>query len=305
MSVKRRDKSNFESRHSLAVAIGVTGDLVFAAAVSILNFQDKHPGIPIKYVIYSDRFSKSDLSALKLLDLDIALVRYKPQVDFVSLWQSKAIAYFSPLVLSKFEIINLSRKFDTVVWLDYDIVIKKSFSHLLHRRDFDISFMNSRHPISTAFTELPEGLDGRKEGMSAGLLIVNSSFPNREKVTAWLYEKFARYSNDVFFPEQAIFDLYLSKNTPRIHVLSPDDFAALPGSKEAESATILHSYGPRKFWDGVENLDWSELYGYWCSLGGSRFSKSKTRIRKSVRIVKYALAQSMRVVKLARIRSIT
>jgi lipopolysaccharide biosynthesis glycosyltransferase len=297
MDLKNRNKSDSESQHSLAVAIGVTGDLVFAAAVAILNFQEKHPGIPIKYIIYSDRFSKSDLSAINLLDLDIDLVKYKPQVGFVSLWQSKAIAYFSPLVLSKFEIIELSKKFDTVVWLDYDIVIRRSFSHLLHRCDFDISFMNSRHPISTAFTKLPEGLDGLKEGMSAGLLIVNSTFPDREKVTTWLYENFTQYSNDVFFPEQAIFDLYLSRNNPRIHVLSPDEFAALPGSKEARSATILHSYGPRKFWDGVDNFDWSDRYEYWCSLGGSRFSKRRTRVRKGIRILKYALAQSMRALK--------
>jgi lipopolysaccharide biosynthesis glycosyltransferase len=270
---------------------------VFAAAVSILNFQEKHPGIPIKYIIYSDRFSKSDLSAINLMDLDIDLVRYKPPVGFVSLWQSKAIAYFSPLVLSKFEIIELSKKFDTVVWLDYDIVIRRSFSHLFHRRDFDMSFMNSRHPISTAFTKLPEGLDGIKEGMSAGLLIVNATFPDREKVSSWLYEKFNQYSNDVFFPEQAIFDLYLSQNIPRIYLLSPDDFAALPGSKESQEATILHSYGPRKFWSGVENAEWSERYEYWCSLGGSRYSKSRTRVRKGIRILKYALAQIMRALK--------
>ena len=280
-------------KQPLAVAISVTGDLVFAAAVAMVNFKEKHPGVRAKYILYTDRISKSDSDALQKLGLSVDVVKYKPKLDCVSLWQSRAIAYFSPMVLAKFESLFLATKFDTVLWLDYDIVILKGFSDLLENKDFDISFMNSRHPISTAFQVVPPGLDGTKEGMSAGLLVVHSSFPDAELATSWLYDKFLEHSNDLYFPEQAIFDLYFDNFNPRIRILSPDVYACPPDSEESKIATIIHSYGPIKFWNGRENTYWLGLYEIWCNLGGSRYNKRKSAARKIVRGIKFLIAQGL------------
>jgi hypothetical protein len=141
------------------------------------------------------------------LGADFEVEVYRPRVDWTKLWGSRAIAYFSPLVLAKFEGFRLLSSFPTVVWLDYDIVIRAPLSELWTRGEFDIAYLSSSQPMKNGFTVAPKGIDGDKEGMSAALIVFKRSFRDWECASQDLYSIFSRNYSNLYYPEQAVFDL--------------------------------------------------------------------------------------------------
>jgi lipopolysaccharide biosynthesis glycosyltransferase len=226
----------------------------------------------------------------KNLGAEFEVEIYKPPVNWTKLWGSRAIAYFSPLVLAKFEGFSLLSVFPTVVWLDYDIVIQNPLNELWTKGNFDLAYAGSGQPMSNGFTVPPIGLDPEREGMSAGVMVFRSTFVGNRTATLDLYGLFSKEYSSLYYPEQAIFDLYFLSHQKYLHWKLDDRFLSSPGSKSPKNL-IVHGYGSTKFWNGLQNDSWSDHYDEWLALGGWGWNPLRAKLAKLIRALKYSIAR--------------
>lgn len=276
-------------KSDICVSIGVTEDLEFAAGVTILNFISVHGVKGFHFMVYSDKPLKILSEVFSRMGLQIDVVVFRPKVPWRLLWGSRAVSYFSPLVLSKFESFSLLTSFSRVVWLDYDTVILSPITSVFDSSAFDFAYMKSKQPVGNGFLKLPSGINSSEEGMSGALFLLNESFPNHQSASLELYEIFEGCYNNLVFPEQAVFDIFLRRLSFNYLELDPEIYCAYPG-KESKDAKIIHSWGPKKFWNGLHDPRWIELYSNWLEIGGSKHSATKSKIRKLMRMAKYVIA---------------
>jgi hypothetical protein len=289
---QKESKPSNQKSQKVLICFGLTSDMEFAAGVSILNFVGLHGSEDFDFVVYSDSGMPRMVSALGLKGIDVEVIVYHPPIKWHELYSSRAIAYFSPQVLSKFEIFNNLEHYSRVIWFDYDIVIKHPLTELLSATDFDFACLKSNQSIGDAFIKAPKGIDLAilaKDGISAGLLMVRDSFPDHQKARQKLYDLYLRHSSNLYYPEQAIFDIFLEKEDYRWLRLDGEIYCDNPEHEIAQSL-ILHAWGPKKFWNGRSNLSWSSYFKEWRSIGGSRYSPLLVLANGISRRVQHALA---------------
>jgi len=276
------------------VCLSLTSDLEFAAGVTILNFIEVHASKDFDFQIFSD----SDLFTLQRVvrakGASIRVTRYKPPVAFLKLWGSRAIGQFSPLVLAKFEAFNMLSSYGAILWLDYDIVILEPVITLLKEQDYDFAFMGSGQPASNGFLKNSDPVLAEQEGMSAGIFYLKNSFPGHANASERLYELFESNSWNLFYPEQAIFDLFIRERKFRYRRLDQEVFCSHP-EQSSSKASILHSWGQRKFWNGLTNTIWNRYYQEWVDLGGSRYSMAISRLKKASRLFLFSFARLLSI----------
>lgn len=285
------------------ICISASSDLSFAAAVTFLNFIEIHGVGGFHFRFFSDSKSPRMEKIFRDLGADFEVEVYRPSVSWGDLWGSRAIAYFSPLVLAKFEGFRLLSSFPTVVWLDYDIVITNSLSELWGRSDFDLAFMGSGQAMARGFIAPPGDVDPEREGMSAGVMVFRSTFVDHDKVPSDLYGIYSKTYASLYYPEQAVFDLYFLSNQNFVHWTLDDRFCAFPGIESA-SNLIIHSFGPKKFWNGLDNDSWSRNYQEWLNLGGWSWSPFRTKLAKFVRGLKHLTARFLMLIRFGSLRKI-
>ena len=286
-------KKDRESKSDkICVCFGLTSDMQFAAGVSILNFVSVHGNSGYDFLIYSDSKLSRLQNVLTGQGINIRVVKYMPPISWLGLYSSKAVAYFSPLVLSKFEIFNNLISYNRVIWLDYDIVIKGELKDLISNEVFDFACLTSSHTIGNAFISPPKEVDPltlSKDGISAGVLAVTDSFPNHQDATKSLYETYLLHRSNLYYPEQAIFDIFLDGKDYKWLELEGKIYCDLP-ENETFGSLILHAWGPNKFWNGRSNSTWSNFYRIWLGEGGSSFSPMQSKIQGILRRLNYVIA---------------
>ena len=274
----------------MAICISASSDLSFAAAVTFINFIRIHGVEGFHFRLFSDAKLPRMENIFRELGADFKVELYTPPVSWGKLWGSRAIAYFSPLVLAKFEGFRLLSSFSTVVWLDYDIVITKPISELWDKGDFDIAFPGSSQPVRNGFMTLPTGINGDLEGMSAGVISFKQSFCRHKEIGENFYSLFSLYWSELIYPEQAIFDIFFQTHRGFRYWKLGEKFGAEPG-EESDSNAVIHGFGPRKFWNGRENSSWNEYFVQWLELGGWGWNPFRTRLAKLLRGLKHLTAR--------------
>ena len=274
----------------VAICISASSDMSFAAAVTFINFIRIHGVESFHFRFFSDSKLPRMEKIFRDIGADFKVELYRPPVSWTKLWGSRAIAYFSPLVLAKFEGFRLLSSFPTVVWLDYDIVITKPIAELWTRDDFDVAFQGSSQPMRNSFSNPPDDIDGEREGMSAGVISFKRSFLGHEEATRNLYNIFSLYSSTLYYPEQAIFDIFFQAHGGYNHWRLEEKFGAEPG-KESTSNAIVHAYGPKKFWNGRQDSSWNNHFFDWLELGGWGWKPLHNKLSRIIRGAKYLTAR--------------
>jgi len=274
----------------VAICISASSDMSFAAAVTFINFIRIHGVEGFHFRFFSDSKLPRMEKIFRDIGADFKVELYRPPVSWTKLWGSRAIAHFSPLVLAKFEGFRLLSTFPTVVWLDYDIVITNSLDELWNRDDFDLGYSGSGQPMSKGFSVPPKGTDPTREGMSAGVMVFRASYVEHEATTLTLYGIFSNVYASLYYPEQAVFDLYFQSRPDFGHWKLDERFCAFPGS-ESPTNLILHGFGSKKFWNGLKNEAWASHYEEWLSSGGWVWNPLHNKLSKIFRGVKYLAAR--------------
>lgn len=276
----------------IAVCVGVSNDLTFAAVSTLLNFRDLHGDAPFSFILYSDKFSRRTRKAIERLNLDVSLEVFAPKVRGIMLHGSKAIGQFSPLVLSKLEAFRLAKNYDSVIWLDYDILILRRLDELFSDFSFDFAHMSTGTDTACSFVRPPLGHRVGTEGVLASLLVLNSSLKESDEIYERCWELFRREFDNLILPEQGLIELALPGFNVRRKILPGLKYSARPDS-DTSNASIIHCWGGAKFWSGLAEPRWEAYYQEWLHAGGRPYSEAHHRAVKTLRKFKWLISNAL------------
>lgn len=252
-----------------AIVTGGTKKDIDAMAVLAINIKKKSPAVADEMIIFHDGVDAYTMKVMQKI-MPIKFIKYKCPISSIHLWANRTIRYFSPMIFCKYECFRLLEEYDTVIWTDYDILIKYDIQEI---RNIDNSM---------AFTVLKEqklrkmfyktvvnadmhlfDLDG--ESITMPLFVLKRTCGNYRKYYEWCIYMTRKYCKYLYLPEQCIvtmlvqyFDLTYTELSLNVYCMHPRE--------EKENTKILHSYGQPKFWNGLYNEEWQKYYQEWIEM---------------------------------------
>lgn len=270
---------------SRVIVTGGTKDDIAPIGVFALNIAKTNRNVFDKLIVFHDGIKKKDQEIINSI-FPAEFVRYvypnKSKNDGV-------ITYFSPMVFCKYECFALLEKYDEVVWSDYDVVILKDISDFCILKPGCANFLKSDMTLkSMLYTEIvnKEILDYDIEsiGICTPLFAISKSIRNHESISEWCYQKTSLWDVDLYLPEQCVFSAAIKEFDIPIQFFEFDKYACFPKDAKGDEY-ILHAAGPVKFWNGMHNDFWEELYLEWLNAGGSKYSEKKKRLNRKIKLI--------------------
>lgn len=267
-------------KRPLAITLGVTGDLGFAAGCLVQALRRHSPGLAADILVYTDGSLPEDDRDI-LQSLGARLVPFTPpEADF----PPEYLAVFTPMSLATLEGLRLLDRYEGVIWLDVDTAIQDDISDLaaygpLAMALEDPHFTESGHtsPASINVTEPVPGLDPNEPNCNSGVVVYRDSLPDPESLyrecRAWLQANAPR----VKYTDQSVLNMLAQKlrhqDDSLFRLIPHDRFNAHPRNPAARDAAIVHAFGAYKLWDdGLTRCsfpEWERDYRRWLARGGS------------------------------------
>lgn len=264
----------------LAILLGITGDLAFAAGCLIQALRRHSPDLNPDILIYSDgQIPRDDATLLR--ESGASILPYSPPEGSID---PSYLARFSLLALARFEGFRLLEQYKTVVYLDVDIAVQDDITPLLAFGPLgltleDSCLLFSGQPTRAGInsTESIPGFDPEARNINSGVIVFQDTLPDPmglyQLCMDWLRMYGKRFSN----LDQGIINFLaqrLSRSHEQLVSLIPEDrFNALPANPRAQDAVLVHSVGGSKFWnDALLNMffpEWKRDYTRWLAKGGS------------------------------------
>lgn len=252
-----------------AIVTGGTKKDIDAMAVLAINIQKVSPNLADELVIYHDGIS---LEKQKLIQeiMPTRFIRYKCPLNLFKLMSNKVIRYFSPMIFCKYECLKLLNEYDTVIWTDYDVVIKEDISELKYC-NMDMNFiLDKETPLKKMFFEGIEKADmGEYDLMgdciTAPLFVFKNSLPKYNEYYDWCYDMTDKYLKYLYLPEQCIYTMLVQNFHIPYGELDKETYYYHP-KIATEKTKILHAYGQPKFWNGLYNEQWDLCYKEWMNM---------------------------------------
>ena len=252
---------------STAIVTGGTKKDVDAMAVLALNLQQVSPGFADELVIFHDGISKKKQELINKI-MPTRFIRYKCPISWFKLMSNRTIRYFSPMVFCKYECIKLLEDYDTVVWTDYDVVIRADISELKSISQQGLSIIvNKDTKLREMFYRTIENVDMKEYDMESvcfttPLFILNRKLKDYMSYYQWCYETTKKYIKYLYLPEQCVLSLMMQKFGIAYEELDMETYCYHP-KQATERTKILHAYGQPKFWNGLHNEQWNKYYKRW------------------------------------------
>jgi len=266
------------------VVLGGTANMAFAIGATIMNFRSVMPDFETPITVFHDGLAASDRAVMSQFG-DVIFTEYVP-----TFWDSRVsispfIDYFSPMVFSKYECLRLLDTYTHVLWLDYDIVIQKDIRELFAASNGPLLTLPSGQPVSSSFAEELTQFEMDSPGMSSGTFVLRNDIGDYVAMHQFCEAFTSKFAPVLKMPEQAVFDILIQHFNLVSEYLDPTVYACHPLESECvKAASIVHCYGRRKFWSGVDWPEWEQYYRAWIALGGSPapgwFSHFGSRLRR-------------------------
>ena len=256
-----------------AIVTGGTCKDVAAMGVLAINLREKAPDLADELIIFHDGISKKNQQIIQHI-MPTRFEQYSFPIDFISKRKNRSLRYFSEMIFCKYECFRLLREYDRVIWTDYDVLILKDLHELNDRQD-GLQIVRDSAPMRQMFlpsvqeAKLDE-FDLSEPGVCTPLFVLAKAVGDYESFYEWCITMTQKYAAYIDLPEQCIMSMLIQKYQIPYYNLSVKQYALHPREYDGE-ASILHSYGRPKFWEGLYNEQWEAYYSEWLSMGGSRY----------------------------------
>ena len=253
---------------SVLVTGGTKKD-IDAMAVLALNVKEKTPELAREMIVFHDGVSEEIQSKFQEI-MPTRFIRYKCPIPKYKLWQNKIIRYFSPMVFCKIECLKLLEEYETVIWSDYDVIIKEDIKELLN---IDKSYSFICDP-KTKFRDMFYKTFYKKNtnefnlddyGLCMSLFIFNKFNSDYIEHYNWCIQAMRKYIRYIYLPEQAIISMMLQKYNIDWGKVNNRTYCTHP-KDDSDDVKIIHAYGQPKFWNGLENSDWNRYFQMWLDI---------------------------------------
>lgn len=272
---------------SRVLVTGGTKDDAVPIGVFVMNIARTNAHLFDKVIVFHDGIS------LKTQNL----IRSFFPTEFIEYSYDKktrndeVLSYFSKMVFCKYECFKLLDIYDVVVWSDYDVVVLKPLDEFCSIDDKTMNVLTSSDSLRKMLfknlvnEEIEKQFDLDKEGVCTPLFAFDRSIGNYMKIYEWCYQKTYEWDEDLYLPEQCVFSFAVQYFDIPLKRYSFDEYACFP-TKARGDEYILHAYGPKKFWSGLDNPLWTQMYKDWLKAGGMSYKSWKKKLLRTWLFVK-------------------
>lgn len=263
---------------------GGTKSDVAAMAVFVLNIKYTNAHLFNKVIIFHDGIKDKNQKKIQaIMDTEFVEYKYPGQVK-----NDIVINYFSPMLFCKYECLRLLEKYDEVVWSDYDVLIKGKLDEVCQFKKRNLNIVVDGKVVRDMLYEHitnPEiyKYDLKREGLCTPLFSISRNIEDYMEMYRWCYRKTEEYDEDIMLAEQAIFSLMIQEFAKDYTALDASKYACHPTNAQGNEI-ILHSYGQPKFWNGLYNDEWNQLYVEWLNMGGSPYLDFLKKVKAKIKL---------------------
>ncbi len=266
-----------------AIVFTISKDLAFSVACVMMDIKKLCPAIADEIVILHDGISKKDQILLKSI-LPTRFIVYDFPFD-ISLIPINILNYFTKMVFAKFECLKLLDEYKNVLLTDSDVVFQRDISELFEYCNSGFKILLGGNNVGSQFHYPIDEYDMNIECTASGIFVLQDHLKDYKKLYDFCYKSLLKYSDKVYLPEQAIFDIMIQEFDIDICPIDAKVYSAHPTDTiKAVNAKIIHAYGQPKFWNGIQNDQWNKNYQTWIEMGGSKYRKKTILSRVYVKL---------------------
>ena len=267
------------------IVTGGTHKDVSAMGVLALNIKEIAPGLADELLIFHDGIRKKEQKIIQKI-FPTSFQKYSFPINFQARRRNRSLRYFTPMLFCKYECFRLLEEYDRVIWTDYDVLILRDLKELLDN-DSGLQIVESGGTLRQMFLPNVSEIDMsdynlEQSCVSTPLFVMTRKIGDYNKFYDWCIKATQKYAAYIDLPEQCIISMLIQRYNIEYFNLCNKKYALHPREYDGK-ASILHSYGRPKFWEGLYNEQWEKYYRMWCELGGSRYKEPlKEKIIKAL-----------------------
>jgi len=269
-------------KKKLAVVLGITSDLAFAAGVMLLSLK-RHLAPHVDgydvVIIHDGKLDANDAGLFRAICPHCRLIEYKPLYLDLSVLPED----FRPAYIYRLESFRLLDEYKTLIWLDCDLAIQDDISELTTYGPLAMAIDNFSTPLvdngltlQTNFKMPLAEYDMNSEFYNTGVIVFQDTIRHPLKMYEWCMNTFTSLYDILIYQDQPVFNMLVRKHPDMFAIFPTERFNSFVPFAASNTAAIVHAIGRRKFWnDAFVTLafpEWQRDYHRWLGMGGSRYS---------------------------------
>lgn len=248
----------------------------------LLQLQATNPHLFDEAIIYYIENLKDDDKSIMQSIMPCRFIEFNPSLPD-SLFKLPCFKRFSKLMFARYEMFNLINEYESIVWLDTDILIQGDISQLQtipNKSGFAILSEDPKNKsaekfdtMRTCFSEPIRGYNLNKYLYCTGTIVVTNALEKREELTKWCYDKTIEWRDYLLQPDQGVINALIQEFKIDAQPIG-NGFARFPTyGSNLDTAAYIHTWGRAKLWNDYYLQQrfpkWQEYYEKWISTGGS------------------------------------
>ena len=270
-----------------AIIIADTRDYLIGQILVQLNKTNKE--LFDEVLIYYDKEIKENDKKIMQKLMPCRFIKFVPKIG-KEFFEKTRFKKFSKLAFARYEMFNLLDKYENVLWIDTDIIIKGSLEEIIDKakktgiamlcEDEKNKSSKKTDIVKTNFNKPVFGYNMNEPLHCSGVICVNEKLENSTLLTDWCYRKTEEYSDYLDLPDQGILNLMIEEFDLNVTPIGDyGKYGALPYyGRDCSKSILIHSWGRNKFWNSWYLLkkypEWYECYQEWIKLGGTKSNLS-------------------------------
>jgi lipopolysaccharide biosynthesis glycosyltransferase len=251
--------------------IGASEGYAFSIGTLVLNLISTSPGTFQKVAVLADGLTVRDKQIISS-QIPTEFISYKSPLSKKAIRRSPYIRFFTPHVLAKLESLRFLEEFDTVTWLDNDVLIVGRLDRLTIPGESGASFISTKSGLRGQLLRPIPGFQMDSPAPAGGTFMVSRKLPSFEGLYRDAIDFAEEFSRWLYLPDQAALGMAFQNGRSSWDALEESVWAPHPRNAQP-GALIHHPYGPKKFWSGTNSADWNRHYRKWVEMGGSPMTK--------------------------------
>lgn len=251
----------------------------------LLQLQKTNPGLFSEAVIYyAQPISESDQNAMQKI-MPCRFLEYHPPLP-EALFEKPRFARFSVLMFCRYEMFSWLDEFDTITWLDTDILIQGDLSAMVSaawetgavfiREDPQNNTAGSTDRMRTCFTKDLQAYNMNEYLYCSGTIVLSKKIGISTECTDWCYRHTVKWADILELPDQGVLNAAIQAFSIPVSIVPGKTYCCYPSDrmqKNCMDAKIIHAWGTNKFWNDwyvyTNYPGWKEYYQAWIDQGGS------------------------------------
>lgn len=230
-----------------AVVIGVYH--LVEPAVIMLSSLKKNISVDFDLIVFYDDFKPGDKEGIRRIYAGAQFIKYEK-------FKEAGINRFSHMTFSRYECFKLLKKYQQVLWLDVDILVRRNIDAIFDYREDLCAVREEGSLIAPNFDKIFHasvlGLNDetlKTPSFEAGVLLFNDSLKNGEEICSWCEESTRGVEKYLTFADQGILNLVPHMFPVKVGAIDNKyNFNAYYSSEYIEEPFVFHFGGNFKPW---------------------------------------------------------